>query len=132
MTDNQRSVYEDFPRWSPDASKLAYIRYRSAPRIYILDLENAQHRRLTDNRRDSYQETTTGPAWSPVGAALFYASRAAGEFDIYRHDLASGKVTRLTEHPAVDLAPDVSPNGRKLLFYSNRAGTFDVWTADIS
>jgi len=36
--------------------------------------------------------------------------------DIYKHDLESSDITRLTDHPNTETYPRISPNGRSLVF----------------
>jgi len=63
------------------------------------------------------------PALSPDGTRLAYARKesAAGEYDIYILELATGKETRLTLGPAADQGPVWSPgDGSSILYSSSR------------
>jgi TolB protein len=53
--------YTEPPIWSPDSHQIAYIRYQQdGANVYVLDLDSAQPRKLTDNRAESHSLT-----WRP-------------------------------------------------------------------
>ena len=59
-------------------------------------------------------------AFSPTDAnAMFFTRVSETPFseDLYKADLATGGVTRVTRAPTADLAPTVSPDGTKLVYY---------------
>jgi Tol biopolymer transport system component/DNA-binding winged helix-turn-helix (wHTH) protein len=61
----------------------------------------------------------TDPAMSPDGRRVAFVQRAvaeAGSADIYIRDLATGDVTRVTDHEAGDRMPTWSPDGQRLAF----------------
>jgi len=74
------------------------------------------------------RQITDGPwpnsgaaAWTPDGEALIFATTRRDDWqlegrdtDLYRFDLESGEVTRLTERFGPDESPALSPNGRRL------------------
>lgn len=49
------------------------------------------------------------------------------QFDLYRADLRTGEVIRLTETAAEESMPSVSPDGQKLVFVSNREGANSLY-----
>ena len=58
-------------------------------------------------------------AFSPTNPRLTFFTRSSPapfSEDIYRGDLATGKVTRVTRSNSADIAPTVSPDGRKIAF----------------
>jgi Tol biopolymer transport system component len=62
------------------------------------------------------------PAWSPDGRRIAFARAGENGADLYVLELATGRVDRLTESPAVvEAHPDWSPDGRRIAF-SRRSG----------
>ncbi len=61
---------------------------------------------------------------------LAFTSNRDGNHEIYVIDLASSKLTRLTNDGALDYLPDWSPDGRTIAFTSHRLGNSDLWTVD--
>jgi DNA-binding winged helix-turn-helix (wHTH) protein/Tol biopolymer transport system component len=61
--------------------------------------------------------------------AVQYLDPQKGNYNIGTFDLSSSIFTRITSHPAQDVAPVWSPDGRELLFSSDRKaeGTFDLY-----
>ncbi|MGE0046283.1 MAG: prolyl oligopeptidase family serine peptidase [Hyphomonadaceae bacterium] len=62
-------------------------------------------------------------SWSPDGRALYFSANAEEnweydpvESDIYRLDIASGSLTRLTTRNGPEDAPIVSPDGRRIAY----------------
>jgi hypothetical protein len=53
------------------------------------------------------------------------------EFDIYVHDLESGRERKLTESWGYDAEATVSPLGDRMVFTSDRSGDLELWTAKL-
>ncbi len=62
---------------------------------------------------------------------LAYSSNAQGNYDIYLRE-PSGRVTRLTHHPADELHPSFSPDGKELLFARASQAGFDIVRLNLS
>ncbi len=69
------------------------------------------------------------PVYSPDGTRIVFSSNRSGNLDVWAHELATGSVRRLTDHPGDDWDPAVMPDGR-ILWSSNRSGHFEVWIAE--
>jgi len=115
-------------------------------RIYATDPRGGQPLLLSDERG-----VTTCAYFLPDGASVVYAStsafhldcpappdRSAGyvwqvhpEFDIYAHDLATGRKTALTTSYGYDAEATVSPKGDRMVFTSTRSGDLELWTANL-
>ena len=66
-------------------------------------------------------------AWSPDGKSLAFTSPRSGTWSIWLKDLASSKLTRLTDDGGLDVSPVWSPDDRRIAFLSNRGDTWGIW-----
>jgi len=118
LTDaKERSVW---PRWSPDAKQLAFLRDRGGNErfdIWLVDRDGERERNLTNEPEVMHRDI----AWSPDGSRLAYVANAAGmAFAVHVIDVATGDTRRLTEGEFDDALPRWSPDGKRLLFSSRR------------
>jgi eukaryotic-like serine/threonine-protein kinase len=129
---------EEWPAWSPDGSRLAYVADADGYRqIFVRTLATGEERRLTRESRDDIQ-----PAWSPDGRRLAFvrASADSGQLapsdlngwyfeggDIWTVDVASGAMNRLV---TAAFGPAWSPDGTHLAFDAAWAGARRIWISD--
>ena len=132
LTDNPTgAAYEWMPRWAPDGSRLVFMRFRSAPGIYVVNSDGSAQRRLVDTSDDRHQESAAQPGWYPDGRRIVFARHGEGGFDLYGLTIDGGESIRITDDPGDEIAPAVSPDGRRVAFFSNRAGQFDLHVVDV-
>jgi serine/threonine-protein kinase len=129
---------EEWPAWSPDGSRLAYVAEVDGVRqLFVRTVANGKERRLTQDPKDDIQ-----PAWSPDGKRLaFVRARTSGGKleptdingwyheggDIWTIDLANGRETKLVEDA---FSPAYSPRGGRLAFDATWGGARRIWIAD--
>jgi serine/threonine-protein kinase len=92
-----------FPAWSPDGRFLAYNTLSNegeAGSIWVLEVATGRSMALVEEGENGR------PAWSGDGLSLFFNRTEDGTTDLYRLDLESREITRLTETTSNDYAPD--------------------------
>lgn len=100
-----------WPAVSPDGRRLAWTSDRTGgAEVWVAGADGAQPRRLT--RFDG--PYTQAAVWTPAGDALVVAAPVAGQFDLFRVDVATGRVEALTDTPEDEAAPVFAPDGRLL------------------
>jgi Tol biopolymer transport system component len=52
--------------------------------------------------------------------SVYFASNRTGNYEIYKKDLTTNVITRLTQTTFDSLNPEISPDGTRLVFYSDR------------
>lgn len=109
------------PTWSPDGAWL------------VVESDAASYADIWRVPRDGGRPTrlTAAPdgSFEPVADAagrVVYASSRDGNAELYLQ--ARGVVTRLTDHPADDMHPQLSPDGLRLAWLTRREGPARVWT----
>jgi TolB protein len=92
-----------FPAWSPDGRFLAYNTLSEdgeAGSIFALDVATGRSMPLVEEGENGR------PAWSGDGLSLYFNRTEGDTTDLYRLDLQSREITRLTETQSNDYAPD--------------------------
>lgn len=122
-------VKED-PAWSPDGNSIGYA---AGPRqgdrgLFLLPAGGGTAQDLFPGKSDDW-----APSWSPDGRFIAFVSNRDGltNTEIYRLEVVSGQVERLTASPGEDIFPSWSPDGRSIAFFSNRSGEFRLYRMDV-
>ena len=66
----------------------------------------------------------------PVGTIAF-SSLAPRDWDLYLFEVASRRIRRLTDHPALDFNAAFATDGRSLAFVSTRDGNHELYATTI-
>ncbi len=110
------------PAWSPDGSRIAFVRFGgAAPGIYVMNADGTGLRRITDGG-PGIDGTDVGPAWSPDGTRIAFAREGrpagadTGNTDIYVANSDGADVVRLTRDPVMEYSPAWSPDGSRIAF----------------
>jgi Tol biopolymer transport system component/polyisoprenoid-binding protein YceI len=108
-----------WPTWSPDGSKLAFVRSEGdSSGIWVARANGKNARPLTqDDLLEGALTPDEFPTWSPNGKKIAYNSFLAdGNDDIFVMNADGSGQTRLTRGPEYESDPDWSPNGRRIAF----------------
>ncbi|RME79582.1 MAG: hypothetical protein D6784_00460, partial [Chloroflexi bacterium] len=105
------------PAWSPDSQELVIKSCAPECGLWKVGFDGGGGQLLTSDSTDSY------PTWSSDNRYLVFTSRArTGDWEIYRLDLASGDIVRLTNRPGTDTTPTFSPDGLEIYFRTDAFG----------
>ncbi len=103
------------PVWSPDGRTLAFS--DNAHRLWTVGLDGGAPRQVAQDKIAEIHDQS----FSPDGRWLAFSMVAnARRRDLYLHEIATGKTTRLGDGSSVDANPVWSPDGKVLYFISNR------------
>lgn len=108
------------PHFSPTVQQVVYMSYASGkPRLYLLDLPTGKQEMLGD-----FPGLNSAPRFSPDGkdVLLTLTMGHEGNSDIYKMNLETHKLTRLTYNRAIDTSASYSPDGKHIVFNSDREG----------
>jgi len=126
--DNPSSIdlgYGKDPAWHPWQDLLVFNgpdADGANPGLWVMQPEGGGRRRLTDNGNDQR------PAWSPDGRYVVFMSNGRhGNWELYRLDVNTSALLRLTDDPAQDGLPAISPDGEFVAFMSDRDGYWRLW-----
>jgi tricorn protease len=108
---------------SPDGKKLLFTREgpawwrkgyhgSQASQVWLYDLEPKAFRRILDDERGSLW-----PLWKPDGKGFYFVGGKSGSFNLWEHDLESGKERQLTKFSDDSVVfPCLSRDGSTLVF----------------
>ncbi len=111
------------PCFSPDGNKLAIVLSKGGyPNIYVYDIYNRSLRRYTSGK-----SIDTEPVWSPDGKYLYFASdRVNGRLHLFKLDLASKDVSRVTFEGTYNASPRITADGQNLVFLHKNDQGFNL------
>lgn len=118
-------VLDEEPAWSPDGSRIAFVRQRGTGylHIFVVDSDGAGLRQVTNGRHHD-----TEPAWSPDGTRIVFVRIIRDKQYLYTKKLTSASRShRLTAGES----PAWSPNGGLIAFDGlDRTGIDQLYTID--
>jgi len=126
---NTPTIREQDPHWSHDGATIAFAykpKEGTQYDIALLDWGTRKVRKLTNEQQPGYSWNVV--AWSSDDRTI-YADRVNPPFtnaDIYRIDVATGKLENLTPHQGTIryLASSLSPDGGTLLLTADAKGNY--------
>jgi dipeptidyl aminopeptidase/acylaminoacyl peptidase len=118
------TTYDDFPDWSPDGSRIAFMSQlpNGEIDIAVMGADGSNIESLTTNGHNEVY-----PAWSPNGDRIAYVSDEYLNSEVHVMDADGTNQVRLTTHTAVDGDPVWSSDGSAIAFATTRSGNIDIW-----
>lgn len=112
------------PRFSPTQQQITYMALfdRRPGQVYLFNIETGEQEPL-----GAFRGMTFSPRFTPDGSSVLMSMERGGNSDIFRMELATRKITRLTDNPAIDTSPTMSPDGARVAFTSDRGGTPQIY-----
>jgi tetratricopeptide (TPR) repeat protein len=109
------------PAWNPSGEELIIKACSPECGLWKVGLDGFGGRLLTNDSTDSY------PAWSPNGQYIVFTSRfRTGDWEIYRLDLKSNDLIRLTYRPGSDTTPVFSADGLEIYLRTDAFGDWQI------
>lgn len=110
--------------WSPDGRQFAFAVFARGQRaIALYDLSRRRVVRRIDLPGIGDMRH---PAFFPDGRSIVFSAISGAASDLYRLDLESGDIARLTDDPYTAIQPAVSPDGRRIAFVTDRGPDTDI------
>ncbi len=112
------------PRFSPTQQQITYMAlFDNRPgQVYLFNIETGEQEQL-----GTFRGMTFAPRFSPDGRQVLLSVERHGNSDVFKMDLATRRLTRLTDHPAIDVSPSMSPDGKRMSFTSDRGGSQQIY-----
>jgi len=119
------------PRWSPDASRIAFTCYAQPGSGSVLTAQICIES-MTTNRLISwprFRGTNASPAWSPDGSQIMFMSSMYGNPELFMTDASGARPKRLTYSNGANTSPSWNPKtGQQVAFVSDRGGIPQLYT----
>lgn len=111
--------------WAPDGGSMAALKSSHGHQSIVLLDEFGE---LKDVIRTTQGEERFGQfAWFPNGRQIVLSMRTGeGQWDLYRVDLTSTAIERLTFDAVIELNPRVVPDGTKILYSADYDGIYNI------
>ncbi|MFI0416317.1 MAG: CARDB domain-containing protein [Candidatus Thiodiazotropha sp.] len=99
-------------RWSPDGSRLSYLRTAPSLSVEIVHISSGTQQVVTTEAERS------NPGWSPDGSELLFVSVVSGTPQVWRYTVADGLSDAITGD-GQHLYPTWGPAGQRIAYYAS-------------
>uniref|UniRef100_A0A7C4TGY3 DUF5050 domain-containing protein n=1 Tax=candidate division WOR-3 bacterium TaxID=2052148 RepID=A0A7C4TGY3_UNCW3 len=122
----KNKFWDGFPSFTPDGGHIVFSSKRNGSEdIYIMNSNGTNERLLFATKFDE-----TDPHL--IGENLFFRSNRDGEFEIYKFNIKTQKILRLTFNEVPDWNPRVAPDGTKILFSRKIKNKWQLYFLNLS
>ncbi|MCB0375974.1 MAG: TolB family protein [Sinomicrobium sp.] len=111
--------------WSPDGKKIAFFYIHTIEDIYLVNSDGSDFEIV-----DKHAARDFAPQWSPDGRNIIFTSVRDGHHELYKLDLDSKSLKRLTNTASDSQDGCYSPNGKYIIFSGNRNGNAELYRMD--
>ncbi|MEQ9425992.1 MAG: hypothetical protein RJQ09_16320 [Cyclobacteriaceae bacterium] len=119
---------ESNPKWSPDATKIAYQKDSSGlSSIWVYDFTTQKNQRIT-----AVKENTFDPSWAPNGEAVAFSSDSYGSVDVMIKEFGKPKERRLTASKGDEYIFGFHPKGQFVGYIVTGSGEEDVYAVALT
>lgn len=109
-------------RSSQAAGPAWYLKLVSSSRSFLVSEDGTDRRIVGDSVNPDRSRNV-----SPDGRWALYVDAANGDAELFRMNLATQAIVKLTDNTASDDDPVWAPDGRQIAFSSNRSGQWQVY-----
>jgi len=120
-----QTVVKDFDNfdhgvWSPDGSKVIFVKRGDKTSFYLADADGTNET-ILPFYSGNYD-------WSPDSRKIVNQQNVSvGDPDIFVYSLETANSENITNHPAFDADPNFSPDGTQIVFASLRDGNAEIY-----
>jgi TolB protein len=118
------------PRWSPDATRIAFTCYAKPGSSALLTAQICVYSLLANRliTWPRFQGTNSSPAWSPDGSRIMFMSSMLGSPELFIIESTGGRPKRLTFSNGASTSPAWNPKtGEQVAFVSDRGGLPQIY-----
>ena len=120
----RRDPQDRFPLWSPDRSKIAFGSQVGGDHweLWVMNVDGTNPRFLAT------QIVAKGHRqWSHDGTRIVFAANVESDVEIFSVEVASGRLSRLTNSAGEDANPSWAPDDSQVVFSSTRDGDPEIY-----
>jgi Tol biopolymer transport system component len=119
------------PSFSSDGKQIAVDAPWAGPsRIWVVDAQGHNPQQVTTDTSEAVDHIE--PNWSPDGRNIVFQNIERTKFSINMVNLATRKVTAVTDGRFQDLNPVWSRSAKYIYFSSSRGGGLNIWRLEVS